>query len=219
MLHFLALLSLILLLLPNCAIGFTSGFPTPARTNYFVGLSQDTTALDAKKKGQSNAPASKGKVQVKLLKHIAGTGQAGQVIMVTPAFFNNKLRPTQSAKLISDDEVTKERIQAEGLQNEMKAKAEQLKEHISRLTLTLPRKSGPDGQLFGGINVKAIVSELESVVQDDYLKQKGVKVTEIYGEDGKKIRGDIKHTGQFFARIVLLKDVSVKFEIIVEAED
>ena len=76
------------------------------------------------------------KVQVKLLKHVAGTGQAGEVVMVTPAFFNNKLRPTKSAKIISDEDVESERAEAEALAESTKATATELQEKISEMILT-----------------------------------------------------------------------------------
>lgn len=49
-----------------------------------------------------------GKIQVKLLKTMPGTGNQGDVILVTPAFFENKLRKTNSAKKITDAEVKTE---------------------------------------------------------------------------------------------------------------
>lgn len=159
-------------------------------------------------------------MQVKLLKHVAGMGQAGEVVMVTPAFFNNKLRPTQSARIISDDEVAKERTEAEQKEKEAVATATAVQEKIEGLTLTLNKKAGPDGQLFGGINIKMIVTELQQTIGDDkdYMHQKQIKISELLGEDGKKIEGDIKHTGKFGAKIVLRKDISAKFDIVVNAE-
>lgn len=175
-----------------------------------------TTTLYGKKKGQAAAPK---KVQVKLLKHIAGTGQAGDVIQVTPAFFNNKLRPTKAAEVISDEEVEKERAESAAKQKEIDETAAELQEKVGQTTLVLSRKAGPDGQLFGGIGPKLIMSELQNVLESDYLKEKWVKVSEVLDENGKKIRGDIKHTGTFGARISLKKDVSAKVAIEVQAED
>lgn len=185
-------------------------------------LSPTTTAIFGKKKGGGAATsASKGKVQVKLLKHVAGTGQAGDVLMVTPAFFNNKLRPTKSAQMITDQEVAKEQSEAEEEELEAKATAEALQAKISELELTLARKAGPDGQLFGGINPKMIISELQTAIGDetDFLNQKSVKITEILDENGKKMRGDIKHTGKFVSKIALRKGISSSFDILVESEN
>ena len=154
---------------------------------------------------------------MKLLKHVAGTGQAGDVIQVTPAFFNNKLRPTNSAAIISDEEVAKERAEGEEMEREINEKAKELQATLSETTLTLTRKAGPEGQLFGGIGPKVIMSELEKVNGSKFLSQKWVKISEILDENGKKMRGDIKHTGSFGARINLKKDISAKFAIEVVA--
>ena len=174
------------------------------------------TSLHAKKKAAGTGAAKK--VQVKLLKHVAGTGQAGDVIMVTPAFFNNKLRPTNSAKMISDEAVETERAEAAALAESTMAAAKELKEEISDMTLKLIRKAGPTGQLFGGVSPKCVMDELQNVVNNDHLNGKGVKISELLDGDGKKMRGDIKHTGEFGARIVLADDISAKFTISIEAE-
>jgi large subunit ribosomal protein L9 len=175
--------------------------------------------MTKKKKGGggSSSTASK-KIQVKMLKHVAGTGQAGDVVMVTPAFFNNKLRPTKSAEVISDEEVAREQAQAASLEKEVNSKATQLKEKLSELTLTIRRKAGPDGQLFGGIGPKVIIEELRKETNDEFLDRKGVKVLSLLDPDGKKMRGDIKHIGDYGASISLTKDISVKFTISVDAE-
>jgi large subunit ribosomal protein L9 len=188
-------------------------------TNPF--LSPPSTALPAgKKKAGGSAVSHGGKVQVKLLKHVAGMGQAGEVVLVTPAFFNNKLRPTQSARVISDDEVAKEQSEAEQHEKEAIATAKTFQEKIEGLTLTLTKKAGPDGHLFGGINIKMIVTELQASLGDEkeYMTQKHVKISDLSGEDGTKIDGDIKHTGKFAAKIHLRKDVVAKFDIVVNAE-
>lgn len=210
--------------------------PSPARSLRNPGLSthikpykhvvscdslvlSTSTRLFSKKKGGVTSTAS-GKIQVKLLKHVAGTGQAGQVIMVTPAFFNNKLRPTQSAKIISDEEVEREQKEAEQREKEAIATAEALQAEISKLTLKFARKAGPDGHLFGGINTKMIITELQGNLDDktDFLGQKQVKITEISDDKGTKLKGDIKHTGKFSSTISLRNDVSAQFEILVESE-
>ena len=163
-------------------------------------------------------PAAVKKIQVKMLKYVEGTGHLGEIVMVTPAFFQNKLRPSASAIMITDEEVMKEKSEAETLEKETRAKAEALRERIVDLSLLLKRKAGPDGHLFGGIGPKCIMEELEKSTNDDFLKQKGVKIISITNEDGSDVNGDIKHTGVFKASLSLTKDVSGSFGIIVEAE-
>jgi len=191
-----------------------------------------STALHATKKksggggsgGGGSAVSHGGKVQVKLLKHVAGVGQAGEVVLVTPAFFNNKLRPSQSAKVISDDEVTKQQNDEIQKEKESMDMAKILQEKINDSTIHIMKKAGPDGHLFGGINIKMIVSELQESLgteYKDYMGQKNVKVLELSMQgDGnqQKVSGDIKNTGSFVAKISLRKEISAKFNIVVEAE-
>jgi len=218
-----------LLLLPPCVISGKSfsratTFVQPVRSaplRWQIPLPKpptSSTALESKKK--KAAPAAAKKIQVKMIKHVAGTGQAGEVVMVTPAFFNNKLRPTSSAIVISDEEVAKEQAEAAAAEKEMNDHAEVLKQQLEALTLKLSKKAGPNGQLFGAIGHKMILSEVANRINDDFLtQQRGVKITSMKdGTDGKKMRGDIKHTGEFEAKIALTKTTSAKLAIVVEAE-
>ena len=150
-----------------------------------------------------------------MLRHVAGTGQAGDVVLVTPAFYNNKLRPTQAAQIISDEQVQQEQAAAAAEAQEQLQTATTLQERLQALTLTLERKAGPDGQLFGGVGPKVIMEELKQVVVEDahFLDSKTVKITALLDHNGKKMRGDIKHVGRFAANVALAKDISAKFTI------
>lgn len=165
------------------------------------------TALCSKKKGGASKKKGGSKVQVKLLNHVAGTGQAGDVILVTPAFFQNKLRPTKSAVVVSDDEVAKEKAEKKAAEEATLSAASALKETISEISLHIQRKAGPDGQLFGGVSPKCILDELKKQVQDDFLSKKRVKIVSVTDDDGKKLPHDIKHVGEFDATISLTKDI------------
>ena len=173
------------------------------------------TKLFAKKKTVAAAPK---KVQVKLLKHIAGTGQAGDVIMVTPAFFNNKLRPTKSAEIISDEEVKKQKFEADARQSALDAAANEVVKSLEDFVLSIPRKCGPDGQLFGGIGPKVIMEELSKKIPTELWSDKHVRVATVVDEEGNALKGDIKHVGMFSATISLTKDVVGKVAISVVEE-
>jgi large subunit ribosomal protein L9 len=172
-----------------------------------------STALCAKKVAKAK------KIQVKLLKTVEGTGQKGDVVQVTPAFFQNKLQRTQSAEIISDEEVEKMESEKEAAEKEEQEKATSLKEALEEKTITITRKAGPDGQLFGGIGPKVIMDEVQNILQDDFLNQKGVKIAAIMDENGKKMRSDIKHTGDFAAKLALAKNIAAEFKISVLAEE
>ena len=211
------------LILPDLVLGGTHNLPvtfiTPAVAAASPGRNAERTRtqpLCSKKKGSATAATKK--IQVKMLKHVAGTGQAGQVVMVTPAFYNNKLRPTKSAEMITDEQVQKEQATAAAAEKETKGKATQLKEKLSDFTLTVTRKAGPDGKLFGGIGPKVVADELKSHVGDDFLGNKGVKISGLLSSDRKKIRGDIKQTGEYGVSIELTKGISAEFSLVVQAE-
>lgn len=172
-----------------------------------------STALCAKKDAKAK------KIQVKLLKTVQGTGQKGDVVQVTPAFFQNKLQRTQSAEIISDEEVEKMESTKEAAEKEELEKATVLREALEENTITITRKAGPDGQLFGGIGAKVLMEEVQNSLQDEFLNQKGVKITAIMDGNGKKMRSDIKHTGDFAAKLALTKSISAEFRISVHAEE
>lgn len=139
--------------------------------------------------------------------------------MVTPAFYNNKLRPTKCAVLISDEEVQKEQAKAVEADKQTRETALRMKELFLSTNITFKRKVGPDGQLFGGIGPKAIMEEVQRMYgEEEFLSRKSVKVTSLLDADGGKITGDIKHTGDFGATISLTQDISANIEIEVLGE-
>ena len=198
---------------PSVWLKAHSGYPS------FEGITTTTmTALFARKKKANTPGTATRKVQVKLLKHVAGSGQAGEVILVSPAFYNNKLRPSQAAQLISDEEVALEKAAAELQAAEQDSKIQELHETLSDRTFVLRRKAGPDGHLFGAVGSKAIMDVVQATVKDDFMQKKFVKVSATAQEDGKKMRGDIKELGTYQVTIALGKGASVKVKLVVEEE-
>lgn len=155
-----------------------------------------------------------------MLKYVAGTGNVGDVVNVTPAFFNNKLRPQKAAEKVTDEEVAKEEAENAAQTSARNAAAESLKEQLEsdKFELCMKRKAGPDGQLFGGIGVKTLMDGLRTQLPNSLWDAKGVKITGMTDEDGKKLKHDIKHTGSFGATISLTKEISAEVSIAVEAE-
>ena len=149
-------------------------FEGSASSSRSTSTSTTTTVLFGKKKnkkkaGEPNKAATK--IQVKLLQSIAGTGQVGDVLKVSPIFYNNKLRPQKLAIQITDDEV------AEKLATTAADKAATLHEaKVVEALLTednsnedemfvlefQDNQTGPDGvKLFGGIGPKKILDMLK----------------------------------------------------------
>jgi ribosomal protein L9 len=170
------------------------------------------------KKSKDTTVGKGGKIQVKLLKHVAGTGSAGDVIKVAPAFFMNKLQKTGSAVRITDEEVEKECAEKAQQDKEARESAHQLKEKIDAMTLVLSKKAGPDGQLFGGIGYKAIFSELEKEFPKGALGAKYIKITSVKDDKGELLTHDIKSVGDYKVTISLLKDVAADFGLTVKNE-
>ena len=176
---------------------------------------QITTRLLLAKKKAAVAPT---KLQVKLLRQVPGTGQKGDVVQVTPAFYQNKLQPTRAAQLISDEQVAAERAIQQAQAEATNAQAKLLQDILQAdgFQLLMTRKSGPDGQLFGGIGPKAVVTELQSLVKDECVKNIKVKVMMDAGKI--PIKGDVKHTGKYYAELELTKEIFAKIPVIVQAE-
>lgn len=193
---------------------------------------QFSTLLHAKKKKGGAATAAGGggpKVQVRLKQHIAGTGQAGDIIMVTPAFFNNKLRPQQLAERISDEQKEELVSKKQAKQAAAVAAATHLQETLgydeekgeNNFILSFKdNKTGPDGKkLFGGINAKKLLSKLQKEVPDEFLKNhKQVKILEVVEEEsGNKVKSsDIKQIGDYSMKLQLTKELFVKIKVVVE---
>lgn len=191
--------------------------PTAAVASGYGLYKHQETQLFAKKKKKAAVAATK-KFQVKMLKHVAGTGQAGEVVMVTPAFFNNKLRPSKSAEIVSDEEVKRERDESQAKTDAINEAAKEIEGELDGFTMVISKKSGPNGQLFGGISPKNLMDELSTQLPKDIWNEKGVKITAVMDEDGKKMKGDIKHVGKFQAQVSLTKKLKGNFDISIEAD-
>jgi len=173
--------------------------------------------LYAKKKKKSSNEAKSNKIQVKLTKNVPGTGVIGEVIMVAPAFFENKLKRTQSAVRISDEEVADGNAKKNEKNRVEKNNAIDTKGKVEDIALSLSKKTGPDGRLFGSVTHKVILEELGKKLPKGSLGSKKVKITVIESEDGDDVGRDIKNTGAYKATIRLLEDVSAEFAIEVVA--
>jgi len=179
------------------------------------------SALFAKKKkkksGGGGGGSSGGKVQVKMLKHVPGTGSVGDVVMVTPAFFNNKLRPSGSAERIDDETVAAERRAKDEERRAALDAAKSMQDKITDINLQLSMKAGPEGHLFGSVGHKTILTELRNQFPKGALGKR-VKIVSVKDENDKEVtdhHGDIKDLGTFTVRVELLKDVEAKFAVTV----
>jgi ribosomal protein L9 len=171
--------------------------------------------LLAKKKAA--AAAAPQKLQVKLLKPIPGTGQKGDIVKVTPAFYQNKLQPTRAAEIVSNEQVEQELRMKQEKMATINEQATRLQTQLQAedFEVLIKKKTGPDGHLFGGVGVKLLMKELQDRVKDDFLQN--AKIKEVLDSDNKAV-ADIKNIGEYKVTIELTKDIKATFPLKVDAE-
>lgn len=199
--------------------------------------SSSTSSLNAKKKGGGGgggaATAKKGKVQVQLLETVPDIGQSGDIVFVSSAVFQNQLQRSNKARRISEEEVQQleqEREEQEQEVIDMAVKTKGMVEEVMAslgggdadscgVALTMKRKAGPEGNLFGGVNPKMIFDALKEGYPEGSWDGKQVKITQLKDSDGKAVkRMDIKTTGEYTVSVALAKGVDVTFILSILAE-
>jgi ribosomal protein L9 len=197
------------------------------------------TAHAAKKKGggggggSSTQPVTKkGKIQVVLLQPVKDIGQPGDVVFVSSAIFQNQLKLSGKARLISDEEVAKMEQEKEQHEVELLEMAKQTKgmleeamlnnlgseqcpadgTDICGVALKIKRKAGPDGNLFARVNPKLIFDSLKEAFPDGAWDGKSVKIVKMKDSEGADVKKmDIKDVGEYTIELSLGKGVDVSF--------
>lgn len=168
------------------------------------------------KKKKSDQPKGT-KIQVLLLSHVKGVGQAGEVVKVTPSFYENKLRRDNSAKRISEEEVTNMVQEKASADKTIRDQTKKVQDTIGDVKVCISKKTGPNGHLYGSVGPKVIIDELKKVVpssESSLLSGKRVKITSIKNENGQEVEQNmIKEAGDYEAIIELSKSNSAKFAI------
>ena len=145
-------------------------------------------------------------IHVILQQDVHNLGKTGEVVKVRPGFARNYLLPNQLAAAATTNNVNRlahEKRQAEARNAKAKAATQEIATKISGTSVSLARKTGEDGKLFGSVTTK----EIEAA-----LAEKGVVV------DRRKIvlAEPIKHTGTFELPVKLGYDVTatIKVEVV-----
>jgi len=202
-----------------------TGYGVETKTNAITNAIQLTQKnsvtgpLFSKKiKATGSSAAKGGKLQVKLLKYVEGTGSIGDIVMVAPAFFENKLKRTGSAVLISDEEVDAENKKKLLLQKAQLEQALDMQKKIQEVELSMVKKAGPEGHLFGGVAKKDILEELKRKFPKGALDGKQIKIATVQRVEGEEVKADIKEVGLYTSTINLLGDITARFRVNVTAE-
>jgi large subunit ribosomal protein L9 len=208
-LFYCAIFFLILQLIMNSE-GYISA-SKPAKASSFVYL--------AKK-----IPSTSGKVQVKLLVDVKGHGKKGDVIMVSPSLFSNVLQPKKQAQKISDTEVKKEieiKVQEEA---DFLTECQKLSEAIENLressSLSIKRKCGSSGQLFGTITRKSIAESLKEHLPSSIYDKKSFSIARVakMSEADKEVVEEIRKIGKYAVQVNLHPSVTATFHLEVDKE-
>ncbi|MDR2387554.1 MAG: 50S ribosomal protein L9 [Deltaproteobacteria bacterium] len=142
-------------------------------------------------------------MEIILTKDVYNLGLAGQVIKVAPGYARNFLLPSGSAKEATKSNLralARKREEFETRAKEAKNSALAQKVQLSSLVLTMYRKSGDKGRLYGAVTPADIVAAAE---------EQGFSV------DRKRLRlaEPIKTLGDFEVSIKLHQDVTATIKV------
>ena len=142
-------------------------------------------------------------INVILQQDVKNLGKTGELVRVRPGFARNFLIPNQLAATATTGNVNRlehEKRQAAGRNAKAKAAMQEIATKIAATPVTLARKTGEEGKLFGSVTTK----EIEAA-----LAEKGVTV------DRRKIQlaEPIKTTGTFELPVKLGYDVTATIKV------
>lgn len=144
-----------------------------------------------------------------LREDVESLGRRGEVVQVKGGYGRNFLLPRKLAMLVTSGNrkvVEQEKAAAVKRDAREKSDAQQLAEMLGKVTLTIARKAGESGVLFGSVTSLDIAEELH---------KKGFEI------DRRKIHLEepFKQLGEFQAPVRLHKDVTVSVQIQVVPEE
>ncbi|MCD6265225.1 MAG: 50S ribosomal protein L9 [Deltaproteobacteria bacterium] len=148
-------------------------------------------------------------MKIILLQDLESLGFEGDIVDVARGYARNYLIPKGAAIEASNAnlkalEMRKAKIAARHMKD--KEESERAAEKISQMTVTMIRKAGEEGKLYGSVTSRDIAQELE---------REGIIV------DRRKIITDeaIRTLGEFEVAIKLHPEVMAKLKVIVEKEE
>jgi large subunit ribosomal protein L9 len=148
-------------------------------------------------------------MQVILLENIQRLGQLGQQVQVKPGYGRNYLIPTGKAVPATADNVSKfeaRREELERAQADALGKANIRAKDLTDIVITITKKAGAEGKLFGSVGTVDIASAVS------------VTGVEIDKHEVILAEGPLRMIGEHEVSLHLHADVDVPLKVIVEAE-
>lgn len=147
-------------------------------------------------------------MKVILLQDVKGLGKAGDLVNSKDGYARNFLFPKNLAVEANEENLKKweerKKEEAKKIQQEIEA-ANELKEKLENLTVTLKVKTGSQGRLFGSITALDVANNLKEQYGIDIDKRK------------IELKENIKSLGNFEAEVKLYQDIAAKLKINVVA--
>ena len=136
--------------------------------------------------------------QAILLKDVETLGEKGDVVIVSKGYMRNYLAPRNLAREATDAAIEESKRRAIEQEREQRESIERAGEHaalLSKTVLTIPRKAGDDGRLFGSVtsaDVAEAIREARGIKVDkrkirleDPIKEIGTHMVEVEIPGGK----------------------------------
>lgn len=114
-------------------------------------------------------------MNVILLKDVKGIGKKGQIVSVKDGYGMNYLIPNGLAVMESKRSVEileKQKADQAQKEAENKAKAEEIKKQLEKITVEFTANCGEDGRMFGTISTKQIEEQLKAKFNIEIDKRK-----------------------------------------------
>ena len=148
-------------------------------------------------------------MKVILLKDVKSLGKKGEIVEVSEGYGRNFILPSKTGVLAENKNLNTLKLQKQNdakIAAEKLQEAQELKEKIEAVKVTIPIKSSKDGRTFGSVSTKE--------VQEALKKQAGIEV------DKKKLSCDVpmKNLGGYRVNVKLHKDVTAVLQVSVISE-
>ena len=149
-------------------------------------------------------------MEVILLEKVHKLGELGDQVKVKPGFGRNYLIPSGKAVSATPDNVAKfdaRRAELEKQQQEAMATATARAEKLNAVNVSIARKAGTEGKLFGSVGTIDIA---------DTVSQSGVELAK---HEIRLPEGPIRSIGEYDLAVQLHADVSAMIKVNVVAEE